>query len=81
MDNSFKFNFNISEKSANEQEKCDPSYTEDENKQDKGEPNISEKSKSETSDQGTSHVNDGSFFKMEKTDNAFRFQFDIEGKT
>ena len=41
----------------------------------------SENSKSETFDSGSSHVNDGSFFKMEKTDNAFRFQFDIEGKT
>ena len=41
----------------------------------------SENSKSVTSDSGASHINDGSFFKMEKTDNAFRFQFDIEGKT
>ena len=77
----FKFNFNISEKSANGQGKCDPSHTEDESEQNKGELSDSEKSKSETSDSGASHVNDGSFFKMEKTDNAFRFQFDIEGKT
>ena len=81
LDNSFKFNFNISEKSANEREKCDPSYREDGNEEGKGELSDSENSKSETFDSGASHVNDGSFFKMEKTDNAFRFQFDIEGKT
>ena len=67
LDNSFKFNFNISDKSAN---------AEDKNEQNKG-----ELSDSKISDSGASHVNDGSFFKMEKTDNAFRFQFDIEGKT
>ena len=77
----FKFNFNISEKSANEQEKCDPSYTEDGNEKEKGELRDSENSKSETTDSGASQVNNGSFFKMEKTENAFRFQFDIEGKT
>ena len=76
-----KFNFNISEKGANGQGKCDPSHTEDENEQDKGELSDSEKSKSETAECGASHVNNGSFFKMEKIDNAFRFQFDIEGKT
>ena len=81
LDNSFKFNFNISEKSADEQGKCDPSNTEDENEENKGELSDSEKSKTKISDSGASHVNDGSFFKMEKTDNAFRFQFDIEGKT
>ena len=31
LDNSFKFNFNISEKGSYEWEKCDPSYTEDGN--------------------------------------------------
>ena len=77
----FIFNFNISEKSSNEQKKCDPSYTDDKNEWDKGELSDSEKRKSETSDSGASYVNDGSFFKMEKTDNAFRFQFDIESKT
>ena len=81
LDNNFKFNFNISEKSSNQREKCDPSYTEDKNEQNKGELSESEKSKSETAECGASHVNNGSFFKMEKTDNAFRFQFDIEGKT
>ena len=81
LDNSFKFNFNISEKSSNELGKCDASHTEDGNEKEKGELSDSEKSKSETAECGASHVNNGSFFKMEKTDNAFRFQFDIEGKT
>ena len=75
------FNFNISKISANGQGKCDPSHAEDENEEDKDELRDSENSKSETSDQGASHVNNGSFFKMKKTDNAFGFQFDIEGKT
>ena len=81
LDYNFKFNFNFSEKSSNEREKCDPSYTEDKNKQDQVELSDSEKSKLESSYCGASHINDVSFFKMEKTDNAFRFQFDIEGKT
>ena len=46
----FIFNFNISEKSSNEQKKCDPSYTDDKNEWDKGELSDSEKRKSELSD-------------------------------
>ena len=46
LDNTFKFNFNISEKSAIGQEKCNPSHTEDKNEQDEGELSDSEKSKS-----------------------------------
>ena len=66
LDNSFKFNFNISEKSANGQGKCDPSYTEDGNEKEKGELSESENSKLETSDSGASHVNNGSFSKWRK---------------
>ena len=66
LNESFKFNFSITETVTDESTKCDQTVLEEE--------------KLDISKSGA-ESGSGSSFKMEKSDNAFRFHFDMSDKT
>ena len=66
LNESFKFNFSITETVTDESTKCDQTVLEEE--------------KLDISKSGA-ECGSGSSFKMEKSDNAFRFHFDMSDKT